>query len=159
MGKQLHPQIQHGPLPHPGQQYEAAHLHDEAHRQHAHEARHQGPGALHGAGLDEPVDEPKGELGWHHLQHGPGDHQHQQANKPRPVGFQVFQETDQQRVTQATPRNLITLEKGLALEGHEAILPWMTARPCRSMMNMMNMMKWFIRPVLPSAQITLGVIA
>ncbi len=49
-------------------------------------------------------------------------------------------------MAKATPRNLVTLEKRLILERHGAILPWMAARPC------LSMVKWFGRSLQSSTK-------
>ena len=122
VGEELHPEVEHGPLTHPGQQEVAGEADQEAGDEDAEEARDQGRGAPETALAHEAVDEAQGQLRGQHLQEGAQGHEHQQGQQGGPLGPQVARQAPQQRVAHGSLVHLIGPEEG-SLFRHGLIVP------------------------------------
>ena len=116
--EELHAQVQHGHLPHPGQQQVAGEVHQEGQGQEPQKGQQQGAGAGQGALGQVVIDEPQGEFTGQHLQGRSRRHEQQQGRQPHPVGLQVADQAQQQRVAQWTLLHLVALEEGVRGFGH-----------------------------------------
>ncbi len=122
MGEELDAQIQHGHLADPSEEGEPQESDEEAQDQEAEEGQDQGARAAQAARGKVPVDEPEGELGRHHLQEGPGRHEHQQHQQPEPVGLQIPHQPQQQGVPHGVHIGLVAVEEGAGRVRHGPIV-------------------------------------
>ncbi len=120
--EELHSQVEHGLLAHPGQQEVAREADDEPCDEHPEEPGDHGGRALQAALVHEAVDEPERELRGHDLQEGAQGHQEQQGQEGGPLGAQVAGQAPEQRVAHGPLVQPVGLKVGF-LFGHGAILP------------------------------------